>query len=65
MKQKGIQKIIQERDKSKVKCFKCEKFGQTRTFCLEQKKIQATLVEIKEEKEEKEENFAFYLALSS
>ena len=48
-----------------MRCFKCDKIGHSHNVYPEPKRIQAALAKIKEEKEEVEENHAFYLALSS
>ena len=45
--------------------FKYEKIGHSHNVFPERNRIQAALAEIIEEKEEVEENHAFYLALSS
>ena len=48
-----------------MRCFKCDKIGHSHNVFPEHKRSQAALAEIKKEKEEVEENHAFYLALSS
>lgn len=48
-----------------MRCFKCDKIGHSHNICPGRKRIQVALAEIKKEKEEVEENHAFYLALSS
>ena len=53
---KEINKSYKKRDWSKVQCFKCDKFNHIHHFYPEWEKIQASLAEVKYEKDE---NHAF------